>query len=169
MRVPEPTEGFVLRIDEVGRRLEALATLAPAPHGLTEPDKPSGEQWEWGQVWAHLGEFVSYWMGEIKKIIESDGEQPVPFGRVKTNPVRVEAIEADRHRPPRELMERLASQLRGLRVLLTGLTPEDWQKQGVHETLGVMNVQGIVDMFLAQHLEDHAEQLNRLVRGEKTG
>ena len=166
MRVPGPAEGYLVRIDDVRGRLEGLVGTAPVPKGLTEPDEPSGEQWAWGQVWAHLGEFVPYWMAQIKAIVEGDGEKPVPFGRVKTDEGRIAAIEADRGTPPQELMDRLAFQLRDLRVFLTDLSPEAWQREGVHETLGVMNVDKIVDMFLAKHLEDHAAQLDRLARNE---
>lgn len=169
MRVPEPAEGFLVRIDEVAERFERLTPLSPAPPGLTEPDQPSGEQWEWGQVWAHLGEFVPYWMGQIEKIVDAGSDEPVPFGRVKTDPGRVGAIESDRHTPPEALMERLASQLRDLRVLLADLTPDDWKKRGVHETLGEMDIDGIVEMFLCRHLEDHADQLEYLVRGARAG
>ena len=165
MRVPEPAEGFLVRIDEVGDRLERLATTDPIPGGLTGPDEPSGERWDWGQVWAHLGEFVPYWMAQTKAIVEAGTDQPVPFGRVKTDRERVAAIERDRHLPPKDLMERLSSHLRDLRVMLAGLTPEDWQSRGMHETLGEMGVEGIVDMFLVKHLEDHADQLDDLVRG----
>src|SRR2546428_2260021 len=98
-------------------------------------------------------------------MVDAEADQPVSFGRVKTDPGRVAAIESDRHTPPEELTERLASQLRDLRVLLADLTPDDWRKRGVHETLGVMDIEQIVDMFLVKHLEDHADQLDYLVRG----
>jgi hypothetical protein len=164
MRVPEPAEDFLLRVDDVEQQLRGLVDLAPAPHALTAPDQPSGEQWDWGQVWAHLAEFVPYWMAQIKRVVDANTDRPVPFGRVKTDPGRVQAIEADRHTPPPELMERLAGQLRDLRVLLADLSPEDWQKQGTHPTLGVMSLEKIVDEFLVKHIEDHADQLDQLVR-----
>jgi len=164
MKVPEPAQGFLLRIDDVAERLEHLAPLSPPPIGLTEPDQPSGERWEWGQVWAHLGEFVPYWTGEIKKIVDAGSDEPVSFGRVKTDPVRVGAIERDRRTPPEELIERLQSQLRDARVLLADLGPDDWKRRGAHETLGAMDVEGMVEAFLCRHLEDHADQLENLVR-----
>jgi hypothetical protein len=119
-------------------------------------------------VWAHLGEFVPYWVEQMKKIIDTGSEEPVPFGRVKTDPGRIAAIAADRRSAPQELMERLASQLRDARVLLADLTLDDWRKRGVHETLGVMDIETIVDMFLVKHLEDHADQLDYLVREAAT-
>src|SRR5919198_752694 len=85
---------IVLEVEHLGR--------------LTSPDPPTGERWEWGQVWAHLSEFCPYWMGQVRLVLESpQSEDPMPFGRVKSDPARVAAIEADRGRPPAELMNLL--------------------------------------------------------------
>jgi hypothetical protein len=160
-RARSPADEFLGRVEVVQRRLEEHAESSPAP-GLTDPDSPSGEQWEWGQVWAHLGEFVPYWCDEVRLIVRADRGDPVPFGRVKTDPVRVAAIEADRHRPPPELMGRLAGHLDQLRGLLRELTPIDWELRGAHSTLGVMDMPTIFDTFLVGHLESHADQLDGL-------
>ena len=80
-----PADAMTLRLQYVVMRLEERATAPPAA-GLTEPDHPSGEQWEWGQVWAHLAEFVPYWMGQMRVVIEAPGTDPVPFGRTMTDP-----------------------------------------------------------------------------------
>jgi hypothetical protein len=160
-RARSPADEFLGRVEVVQRRLEEHAESSPAP-GLTDPDSPSGEQWEWGQVWAHLGEFVPYWCDEVRLIVRADRGDPVPFGRVKTDPVRVAAIEADRHRPPPELMGRLAGHLDQLRGLLRELTSIDWELRGAHSTLGVMDMPTIFDTFLVAHLESHADQLDGL-------
>src|SRR5712691_13274053 len=74
-----PGAGFVARLDGVERRLAGHAATKPAA-GLTQPDPPSGERWDWGQVWAHLGEFVPYWVGEVRMIMaRPPAEDPVPF------------------------------------------------------------------------------------------
>jgi hypothetical protein len=156
-----PLEGYLSRIDAVQVRLEEHAASAPSP-GLTEPDPPSGERWDWGQVWAHLAEFVPYWIGEVRLIVRTGGAGAVPMGRVKTDPARVAAIQADRHRPPRELMARLAGHLDDLRSLIGELAPEDWDRRGLHSTLGVMTMPGIFEEFLVGHLESHADQLDGL-------
>jgi len=163
--VSGPGGEFVARLDGVERRLAGHATAKPAT-GLTQPDPPSGERWDWGQVWAHLGEFVPYWVGEVRMILaRSAGEDPVPFGRVKADPVRVAAIEADRDRPPSELMARLDGQLGGLRALLGQMSEADWRRHGLHSTLGVMDMPRIVREFLVGHLEAHADQLEGLRSG----
>jgi len=156
-----PAHDLLARVDLVQRRLEEHAASTPAS-GLTEPDSPSGEQWDWGQVWAHLGEFVPYWCDEVLLIVRAEGEDPVPFGRVKTDAGRVAAIEADRHRPPPELMARLAGHLDQLRGLLRELTPSHWERRGLHSTLGVVDMPTFFETFLVGHLESHADQLDGL-------
>jgi hypothetical protein len=157
----EPTAELLARLDAVQGRLERHAA-SPPPAGLTDPDPPTGERWDWGQVWAHLGEFVPYWSAQVRLIVEAEGESPVPFGRTKKDPVRVAAIEADRRRPPAELMARLAAHLEELRGLIRELREQDWKRRGVHSTLGVMEMPAIFQEFLVGHLEAHVEQLDGL-------
>lgn len=158
---PDPAKGFLARLDSVRARLEKLAASRPAP-GLTDPDPPTGERWDWGQVWAHLGEFVPYWCGEVDLIVRSRETDPVPFGRTKADHARIAAIAADRHRPPRELMERLGRHLDRLRKLIGTLSPADWERRGMHSTLGMVEMPAIFQDFLVGHLEAHADQLDGL-------
>jgi hypothetical protein len=86
------------------------------------------------------------------------------MGRTKTDQVRVGAIEADRGRPPSELMSRLDGHLDDLRSLLQEMSPERWARRTVHSTLGVMSMERVFEEFLVGHLEQHADQLDGLVR-----
>jgi DinB superfamily len=156
-----PADTLILRLQYVAMRLEDHAAAAPAP-GLTAPDQPSGEQWEWGQVWAHLGEFIPYWIDQVRRVLAGDGRNPVPFGRVRTDPGRVAAIERDRGVPPAQLWARMRSQMADLWNFIEHMPAEDWGKRGVHPTLGVMDVPKMIDEFLVGHLEQHAEQLDGL-------
>ncbi len=67
--------------------------------GLTAADEPTGEQWEEGQVWAHLAEFGAYWRRELRLIVDAGSDDPVPFGRTKRDPHRIAMIEAHRATP----------------------------------------------------------------------
>ena len=51
------------------------------------------------------------------------------------------------------------------RGLCRSLSMDDWQTCGLHPTLGSMTVAQIVARFLADHLEEHAAQLDELVSG----
>jgi len=162
-----PAPEFVARLDAVAGRLESLAARPPAV-GLTEPDRPSGERWESGQVWAHMAEFPGYWLDQIDGVLSSLDSGPVPFGRTKADPHRVEAIERERHAPAAELMGRIEPQLARLRAAIEAFTPEHWSgRPFVHPTLGDMDLSNVMEDFLVGHLEAHADQLDSLVGGEE--
>ena len=160
-------QAFVARADAVAERLERLAAL-PAPPGLTEPDQPGGERWDWGQVWAHLAEFPGYWLDQIDHVLASPGQGPVAFGRTKADPHRIEAIERERHTPAQELMGRIRPQLARLREAIGAFPSQVWTgSRFAHLTLGDMDMSKVMEDFLVGHLEAHADQLDSLVRGEE--
>jgi hypothetical protein len=159
--MPDPSESLLRRLRAVQERLAALSRTEP-PSRLTDPDPPTGERWDWGQVWAHIAEFPGYWTGQIRSIMEADHAGPVPFGRVKSDPGRLAAIDAERATPAVELFVKLVNQVDELRTLMANMSDEDWRQEGVHQTLGPMRMPGIFEEFLVGHLEQHAEQLDRL-------
>lgn len=159
----DPAAAFLRRLDAVETRLQAHADAETAPDALTAPDPPTGERWEGGQVWAHVAEFIPYWLGEAERVVARGRQQPVDFGRTKSDPARVAAIERDRDRDRRLLWNRVAGDIAGLRAFLSTLEPPAWAARGTHSTLGEMDLSGIVDEFLVGHLEQHADQLDGLV------
>jgi hypothetical protein len=167
VRVPDPAEDFIVALDELLPRFAAVAA-APDTVALTEPDPALGERWDRGQVWAHLVEFVPYWMEQIQHVIEAESDQPVPFGRVKTDPDRIAAIQAGRHHPVAGQWEELENEIGDLKAFLTGLADEEWDRTGEHPTLGTMTVPQMVERFLVDHLDEHATQLESLAEpGER--
>src|ERR1700674_1314903 len=90
-----PPERFLQRLSSIEPQLQALAR-ARTP-GLTGADTKTGERWDAGQVWAHVAEFIPHWVGRGEKVIAAGSADPVPFGRTKASPERLQAIERDRH------------------------------------------------------------------------
>ncbi len=152
---------FAQRLDAVEARLRAHAQREFPVDALTSPDPPTGERWEAGQVWAHVAEFIPYWLGETALVIEGR-EQPQPFGRTKSDPGRIAAIERDRRTDRMRLWHRTERDIASLRAFLTGLDDAAWETGGLHPTLGEMDLSEIVDEFLVGHLEQHARQLDQL-------
>lgn len=150
------------RLAQVRARLAELAATPP-PGGLTAPDAPTGERWEWGQVWAHVREFPSYWAAQVRAVLADASREPVPFGRVKTDAARLDAIERGRLMPPSELWLETQPALDDVAALIGGLTDAELRRLGVHRTLGVMDVERILEEFVVAHLEEHAEQLDSLL------
>ena len=158
------TDATLARLRAVQQRLEAHAAAGPPP-GLTDPDPGGTERWEAGQVWAHLAEFPAYWLGQIRHILErrASGEaEPIPFGRTKTDPGRIDAIERDRHAQPAALLRRVSDGITATVDKLAGLPVDAWDATGLHPTRGVMTPAQIVDRFIVGHLEEHADQLDQL-------
>ena len=154
---------LISRLADAERRLIAHAAL-PLPPGLTEPDAGGEERWEAGQVWAHLAEFPAYWLAQAQRVIALPTNEPVPFGRVTTEAGRLAAIERDRHTDPHALLEQVRTSLREVTDAARSLPPEAWARRGMHPTRGEMTVREIFETFIANHLEEHADQLDSLSR-----
>jgi DinB family protein len=154
-------DALLARMADAERRLVEHAS-APTPSGLTEPDPDGEERWEAGQVWAHVAEFPGYWLDQVERVVKLGAHQPVPFGRVKTDAGRVGAIERDRHESPDDLLARARASLARATEVARALSPEAWTVRGAHPVRGEMTVQQIIERFLVEHLEEHAEQLDRL-------
>lgn len=154
------------RLDAVERRLDALAARDDRLTGLTAADPATGEQWEAGQVWAHLAELVGYWLEQARRVIETRSPDPTPFGRVKSNPERIAAIERDRATAVATLSDRVRQQIGAARQFLHDREPRDWEARGLHQAQGVMTLERIMEEFVVGHLEQHAEQLEGLARAD---
>ena len=158
---------LIARMSEAERRLAEHAD-APVPDGLTDPDPGTDERWEAGQVWAHIAEFPPYWLAEAQRVASLPTNEPVPFGRVKTDAGRLASIERERHTEPAALLERVRSSLAEVTDATRAFTPEEWSRRGLHPTRGEMTVQSIVERFIVDHLEEHADQLDLLRTSQPT-
>jgi hypothetical protein len=146
-------------------RLRAAAdrirsTVPTVPNqARTSPDPETGEQWDRGQVLAHVAEVLPYWTQQVDLVIERGGEG-VPFGRVKSDPDRVAAIERFRGEDTAELLARMDQGLQEVLALLGRLDDQALGLTGSHQRLGKMTVAAIIDRFIVDHLEEHADQLS---------
>ncbi|MGH2417058.1 MAG: DinB family protein [Candidatus Limnocylindria bacterium] len=156
-------DALLARMADAERRLAEHAS-APVPSGMTEPDPGAKERWEAGQVWAHVAEFPGYWLEQVERVVELGAHEPATFGRTKTDAARVEAIERDRHEDPEALLARARTALARATDTARGLPSEAWQLRGTHPARGEMTVQEIVERFIVEHLEEHADQLDLLRR-----
>ena len=160
------------RLDAVeGRLFRLVAARTP---GLTQPDEATGERWEAGQVWAHIAEFVPYWLGEMERVVaggkEPGAPDPVPYGRTKTDPGRIAPIERDRREDPRALLRRASDGIARARAFAGALPEGGWRAVGLHPTRGEQTIAAILQDSLVSHLEEHADQLDGLVgHGEAAG
>jgi hypothetical protein len=154
------TDLYLERLGAVETRLAAAAASEPPPGALTPADPESGERWDRGQVWAHLSEFIPYWIAQAGPVLRGQASgAPVPFGRIKGDPERIGAIERDRRAPVSVLWADTRADIAGLRAFLGSTQPDQWEIRGLHSTLGAITVDELVERFLVGHLEQHADQL----------
>ncbi len=157
-------DAVVARMERARRRLAGHAAQA-LPAGLTDPDPGGIERWEAGQVWAHLAEFPAYWIDQVQRVLKAKADgaaEPIPFGRTKADAGRIAAIERERHTAAAELLRRVNSDLDAVSAALGAMPAAAWDVRGQHPTLGDMPVHRIVDEFVVDHLEEHADQLDGL-------
>jgi hypothetical protein len=143
--------------DAIEARRAAVEVGHPWPLAVAFGTEPEAS---WGppEVLAHVAEMLPFWLGEIERILAVPGE-PVPFGRVASNELRIGVIERDRSLPMRELFGRVEAGAARLTRRLGELTPAEAERTGVHPTLGVLTVREAAERFVAGHLEEHAAQI----------
>jgi len=165
-----PRDALLERLASAERRLadHAADDDRGLPPGLTDPDPGAIERWEAGQVWAHVAEFPGYWLEQIRQLVaHATEEAPHPFGRTRTDPGRLAAIERERHTDPPALLARVRGSLAEVTDTVRSLPGEVWSVRGTHPVRGEMTVHDIVERFIVGHLEEHAAQLDGL-RGAAT-
>jgi hypothetical protein len=164
-------DDLLVRLDAGIAGLESTrpAVEAGAPWPLAAVFDTSEEaQWGPPEVLAHVAEMASFWYGEIERIV-AGGPDPVPFGRVSTDALRLGVIERDRSLPPRALYDRAVADLRLLAARWPDLTESDRARVGLHPRLGEMTVASIADRFIVGHLAEHVVQLQDVAAVSASG
>ena len=163
-----PTD--IERIEAVRR---AYAELAPRVMNVESwplaEDYGTGPEASWGpgEVLAHVGEMLPFWLGEMERVI--DGRTgPVPFGRIADDPVRIGIIGRDRSLPLRVLFGRVDGWLEAWADRLRTLDDAERARVGVHPRLGEMPAAAILDRFVLGHAEEHVTQLNEILAERRT-
>src|SRR5262245_13480593 len=98
--------------DDLSERLRSAGNDLVATRPAVEAGAPwpmaavfdHSDEARWGppEVLAHVAEMLPYWLGEVERILAGPTD-PVPFGRVGTDEVRIAIIGRDRSLPVGEL------------------------------------------------------------------
>ena len=139
-------------------RIEATGPWVLAERFGVEPEAAWGPP----ELLAHVDEMLPYWLGEAERVLTGAAE-PVPFGRVQSDPVRAAIIGRDRTVPFRELFARMAADARRWSDRLAALSDADLDRRGLHPSRGEMPVRDIIERFVVGHLEEHVEQLRAIL------
>jgi hypothetical protein len=160
--------GEQLRTDAAGLLARRERVIAGSPWPLARRFDHSDEA-AWGppEVLAHVAEMLPYWMGEVERVLEgaADGREPIPFGRVAGDDVRIALIGRDRTVPVRELMSRIESDAGRMARRIETFGDVELARRGLHPARGEMSVEHMLQRFVIDHLGEHAEQLETLLAG----
>ena len=130
----------------------------------TEPESSWGPK----EVLAHVAEMVPYWLAQIESVLAGSraAADPVPFGRVATDPDRINRIGRDRSLPAEELFRRIDEAVTIASARLDRLDDADRAHSGVHPRLGEMTVEAIGERFIIGHLDEHVRQLGEILEAD---
>lgn len=160
-----PTDELLGRLDAAARAFDELepAVVARAPWPLAERFGTEPEA-AWGplEVLAHVEEMLSFWLGEVERVLARSPD-PVPFGRVPSDTVRLGIIERDRTLPIGELYARVAAGIDRYRRRLPTLTAADLARRGVHPRDGEQTVREMLDRYVIRHVADHVDQMRAIL------
>lgn len=130
-------------------------------------DFGTGPEASWGppEVLAHVSEMLPYWLGEMERIVDAPrSSDPVPFGRISDDPVRLAIIGRDRTIPIRELLTRVSADARRVGARMRELEAAGAGKRtGLHPRLGEMSLPTIGERFLTTHATEHVAQLREIL------
>ena len=156
--------------DRIDAGVEAMIELGPRlaagePWGIDGVVAPGPES-SWGprEVLAHVAEMLPFWLGEIELILDAgDGPEPLAFGRLEADDLRVAIITRDRQFPARELLGRVEAEARRVARRLRAFNDADASTLGRHVTRGDLSVRDIAERLIVSHLEGHVAQLRESV------
>jgi hypothetical protein len=167
--------------DHVGSELDRLQA-ARAAFRAVQARVEAGEPWplavafgaepeaSWGprEVLTHVGEMLPYWLGEMERVIHGSPE-PVEFGRLQVDALRVGSIERDRTLPIGHLFARIDTGMRDWLERLPTLTPAERAKRGFHPRHGEVPAEFILERNVLGHSEEHVIQLEEVLASAGRG
>ncbi len=154
------------------RRLEASRSAFAGLRQAVEAREPwplsqaygAEPESDWGpkEVLAHVAEMVPYWLGQIEAVLAAPADAE-PFGRVATDPERIDRIGRDRALSAAELFDRIDRAVADAVAVLGRLDTAARARRGTHPRLGEITIEGIVERFIVGHLEEHVRQLEEIL------
>jgi hypothetical protein len=125
---------------------ERLTTLTDGPDG-----------WTVSEVVCHLRDFDEIFLARARRIVAEDNPTLIPFDEAEM------ARERDyRSQDPYTAFETLAEHRRTFAEFYKALTPEQWERSGIHPEYGDFNVTRTL-LQVGHHDVNHLEQITRIL------
>jgi hypothetical protein len=146
--------------DFLAAQRETLTILADLIRGASESDlsrRPAPGKWSVGEILAHLAEdeVTSYW--RYRQMIEDSGVALASFDQDLWS--RLGDYQSRKPAESLQLFRLLRESNLGMLALLS---PEEWQRYGVHAERGKITVEALARHMVGHDL-NHIEQIRRIV------
>jgi len=127
-----------------------------SPDAASKPPAPG--KWSAGQIAAHLAESELVFGYRIRSILANSGMPIAAYDQAeRAKTMRYDGI------PMQSSLQRLALLREWNVTLLRSLTPEQWERFGIHAERGRESVKELTDL-LAGHDVNHMQQIERIVK-----
>ena len=137
-----------------------IIRLVDGPLAALDAEKlystPVEGEWSIMQNLAHIVEFMSYWAGEIEKLVAQPGQN---FGRTMQHEGRLQAIEQHGRDSLTQMKEALPQSYARLEEVLGKLKDSDLELTGKHSKYGEKSLAWFIEDFVTQHLINNVEQI----------
>ena len=155
----------VSALEEVATQVQALAeqvNTLPAPTPQGDATGATGE-WTTSEILGHLCDSARLWGGRMRRIVyEANPSLPVFDENEQVQ------LAAYRYKPAAPLLQEFLLLSKGNTTFLRSMTPEQWQRAGVHSERGSVTLREVVSIE-AGHERGHLAQLEQSLSGENAG
>jgi hypothetical protein len=151
-------DDFAARVRAARDRLRGVPVSDS--HELGPADPKTGDRWDRFNVLGHTAEILPFWSRGVRAALDNGAK----IGREPGSSTRIEGVESGRLIGEPGLRERIETGSESVLSLLTGLKPEDLERE--IETYGQekVTVRHALETFLVGHFEAHVAQLAELPR-----
>lgn len=125
--------------------------------------KPGDDVWSVMEILCHVAEFVPFWTGQTRQIVEQPDE---PWGRTHTDAARLAAVQQAASRTLSEVAEAIRDGVQNSAAVLRGLSEADLAIEATSRNprWARQPASFVVEHLLIEHVEKHRSQIQRNVR-----
>ncbi|HET9111301.1 MAG TPA: DinB family protein [Ktedonobacterales bacterium] len=157
------TEDLIAQLASVPDQLEAAlpanVSNPPTP-GATNGATTGEESWTTSEILGHLCDAARYWGGRMRLAVYEERPRLEAFDQDAL--VRLAAY---RYTPADSLLREFRLVNAANVALLRGLTPQQWERVGMHAERGPLTVRQMVEIE-ANHERDHARAFTDAMRSD---
>lgn len=148
-----------MALDSYRELIDELATMPLKLQAAAEAagDPPDGE-WGRDEIFAHLAAAEEFYHDRVAKLLNENEPALRSFGDAATK--RMEELQGRNWQENYQTFGEMRGQIVSM---LMSMTLYDWDRRGLHDTLGTISIEDVVESIIDHDLE-HLHQLQALAK-----